>query len=817
MLPAMTSPRKKLWFSGLALACAAVIGIARGGEEGPPRGEPLPKGALRRLGTTKFRAGNRVLSLAYFPNDRWLVSGGGNGPVLVWDTGRGQHKAPLTDNWVYAVAFAPGGKVMATGGGFKVIRLWDLDANKEIAQLPAPGSPGQASHKGTVRALAFSPDGKWLVSASDDHTIKIWEIQTKRERRSLRHDDEVTCLAFLGDGKTFASGGGDRTIRLWDVEDGTAKGSLPADGAVTCLAAHGDSLASGSDDNIVRVWDAAGTKVKHTLPGHKGAVQFVGFADDGKTLVSCGADREVRRWDAGTGNATGSFKYRDGDGDAFALSHDGKRLACAGINGVVCEYDVATGKELVPTPGHHGGVTGVVFSADGKKVASASGERVRVWQADNGNTVGDFPTGKRQTDLILLFSHDGNTLIGADGQGAIHLWDLAQGGDKATIPGPAGSSIFTAALSPDGKTLAAGTEKHGIRLITLEDRKAGPEVTLKYPGFVTHVAFSADGKYLAATGKGKIIVYELPGGTEKTQIGPAGASSCVAFSPNVPLLFSGGYDGLIHMWDLRNGKETKQIEGSGGAILALTVSPDGQTLLTGGMDKTVRVWEVASGQEVLQWKGHDGTVPCVGFGPKGRTAVSGSADTTALVWDATGRLKDGTLPAMNLEAGELKNLWDDLASTDMRKAHAAFWLLTSAPGQAVPLFEKNVFRTNPKFVDQMISDLDSIKFAVREKATITLENMGRWVEDPLKKALEGNPNIEVRRRLELILQRITKEGGLSMDQEYWRIGRIIGVLEQDASAESRRMLQLIAEGAAAAHLREMANVALRRLDRGANP
>jgi hypothetical protein len=162
----------------------------------------------------------------------------------------------------------------------------------------------------------------------------------------------------------------------------------------------------------------------------------------------------------------------------------------------------------------------------------------------------------------------------------------------------------------------------------------------------------------------------------------------------------------------------------------------------------------------------------------------------------------------------MNNLWNDLASNDMRKMHTSFWLLASSPQQAIPLFKKNVFLTNPKHVAKLISDLDSIKFAVREKATIDLEKMGRWIEDPLKKALEGNPNIEVRRRVELILERITKEGGLSMDQEYWRIGRALGVLEQDGSPEARQMMQQIAEGAAAAHLREAAQVALRRLGAG---
>jgi WD40 repeat protein len=810
---------KRLSLLGATLACLGVLGAVRAGDEQPIQGgESLPRGALRRIGTTHFRTGGRVLALAFAPGDRWLASGCGDGPVTLWDSTTGRHKAPLADSWVYAIAFSPRSKIMATGGGFKVIRLWDLETNKEIHQLPLLGQPG--AHKGTIRALAFSPDGKWLVSASEDRTIKVWDLQAKKERRSLKgHDDEVTCLTFLDDGRTLASGSGDRTIRLWDVEDGTFKGSLLTGGAVTSLAISANTLVSGGDDNLVRVWDLEGNRERQVLKGHKGAVAFVALLDQGRTVLSCAADREIRRWDTATGNPRGErFHYPQGNGDAFAISHDGKKLASGGLNNRIGILATETGQELNPTPGHQSGILSLAVSADGKKVAAGSRDRIRVWQADNGNHLADISTEAYCTgplsELFLVFGR-GDTLIAAYSQGDINFYDAKTGERKKGLKSPSGANVFCVTLSPDGKTLAVGYEKDGIRLLPTTDE--GTETTLKYAGFVTNLAFSPDNKWLAATGKDKIAVFALPGGQQKLTLGTPGSSSCVAFSPNGPILFSGGYDGLIRLWDLNTSKEIKQIEGTVGAILSLAVAADGQTLLTGGMDKSVRLWEVASGQEIYQWKGHGGNVPAVGLAPNGRIAVSGSADTNLLVWDATGRLKDGQLAPVELEPGELPNLWNDLASTDMRKAHTAVWLCVSSPGHAVPFFEKSVFLTNPKYVDQLITDLDSIKFAVREKATIALKKMGRWIEDPLKRALETNPSIEVRRRLELILEQITKEGGISMEQEYWRIGRIIGILEQDASPESRKMLKLIAEGAAAAHLREMAQVSIRRMESRAQP
>src|SRR5215831_14647277 len=91
MPPLKTNP-KRLLICGLALCCLAGWGDAQPGDGKPGTDGPLPPGAVRRLGTTQFRAGQRILSLAYFPNDRWLASGCGNGPVLVWQPDRGRHK-----------------------------------------------------------------------------------------------------------------------------------------------------------------------------------------------------------------------------------------------------------------------------------------------------------------------------------------------------------------------------------------------------------------------------------------------------------------------------------------------------------------------------------------------------------------------------------------------------------------------------------------------------------------------------------------------------------------------------------------------------
>src|SRR5207248_1382686 len=111
-------------------------------------GDPLPSGAIKRLGTARLRHGSRVMALAYSPNGRILAAGGGDDPVRLWDTDTGKEIRTLKETWVNALAFTPRGSVIATAGAFKIIRLWEVATGKEANKLEG--------HATAVKAMALS-------------------------------------------------------------------------------------------------------------------------------------------------------------------------------------------------------------------------------------------------------------------------------------------------------------------------------------------------------------------------------------------------------------------------------------------------------------------------------------------------------------------------------------------------------------------------------------------------------------------------------------------------------------------------------------
>ena len=115
-----------------------------------------------------------VLSVAFSPDGRHIVSGSSNETIQIWDaqTG-GQVGNPLQGHtWsVLSVAFSPYGRHIVSGSSDKTIRFWDAQTGGQV------GNPLQG-HTDSVNSVAFSPDGRHIVSGSDDETIRVWDAQT---------------------------------------------------------------------------------------------------------------------------------------------------------------------------------------------------------------------------------------------------------------------------------------------------------------------------------------------------------------------------------------------------------------------------------------------------------------------------------------------------------------------------------------------------------------------------------------------------------------------------------------------------------------
>ncbi len=237
----------------------------------------------------------------------------------------------------------------------------------------------------------------------------------------------------------------------------------------------------------------------------------------------------------------------------------------------------------------------------------------------------------------------------------------------------------------------------------------------------------------------------------------------------------------------------------------------------------VRLWEVATGQQIRELKEQKppsfffelrlralsdrqgGFVYSAAFSPDGKTLAAEGYNTTVLIWQLPEVYSGGPLTA-KLDAKELQSLWDGLAKDDAAKAYKAVGTLILGGKEAVPfLHEQLQPAPNAQRVARLLADLDSDEFAVREKASNDLEQLGDQAESALRKALASQPSAEVQRRVEDLLNK------LSAPAKRLRIQRAVMVLEQIGSPEAKELLETLSKGADGALLTEEAKAARKRM------
>jgi len=160
--------------------------------------------------------------------------------------------------------------------------------------------------------------------------------------------------------------------------------------------------------------------------------------------------------------------------------------------------------------------------------------------------------------------------------------------------------------------------------------------------------------------------------------------------------------------------------------------------------------------------------------------------------------------------GDLEKRWQALAGDDAAKAFAAIRELAATPKETVAWIKERLQPAAPidmKRALQLIKQLDSDQFKVRDTATTELHKFDEQIVPLLDKALAANPTLESKQRLEGLRGKRT---GIVLQGERLRAYRAIEVLERISTPEARQVLQTLAAGAPGALITTSAQGALKR-------
>lgn len=236
----------------------------------------------------------------------------------------------------------------------------------------------------------------------------------------------------------------------------------------------------------------------------------------------------------------------------------------------------------------------------------------------------------------VAISPDGKTIASGSDDKTVKLWQLNGGKEIRTLNSHS-DWVYSVAISPNGETLVSGSKDNTVKVW---DLKIGKELlNLKdHKGLVNTVAISADNQNIASGSYDTTIKIwnRKTGQLIRTLTGHSAPVLSVAFSPNNRTLVSGSVDKTAKVWDWQTGKEIRSLNGHSGDVNSIALSPDGQLVASVSDDKSIKVWDVNTGRELRTFTGeHTADINSVAFRPNGKILATGSDDKTVRLWNLT--------------------------------------------------------------------------------------------------------------------------------------------------------------------------------------
>jgi WD40 repeat protein len=306
---------------------------------------------------------------------------------------------------------------------------------------------------------------------------------------------------------------------------------------------------------------------------------------------------------------------------AVALTRDGQFAACGRANQIFI-YHIRSGQlvtrltdpELCKNSiyqnrsvAHRDMVHSLAFNPDSTLLASGDYRQAKLWRRPNNVQKLAFSDAATNAWKAAAVSPDGKWLATGSEDGNVKLFDLATGKEAKLLAG-AEKAITSLQFSPDATKLASGSADKKLRIWTVQD--GGLFAQIEVPSDINAVTWAVAGQQIVSGGTDKIIrLWKLPDAA-KGELTPAkelkgheGAiTSLDTLLPAGNEIVSGGSEGSLRHWNIEKGQLVREMK-HGGPIASVAVRSDGKRFASAGLNNIAKLWDAKDGKQIAELKG----------------------------------------------------------------------------------------------------------------------------------------------------------------------------------------------------------------------